>query len=151
MFRYRLEPLLKFRKLKEDRQRRALAEAGRRLAQVQQINERTGARRDHAILERARVYDTTKSPVDLDLYDRFIAGLESDLRQGTRLAAQEQLATGAERARLTALVKARRTLELHRDGLREEYDAEEARRERIEADEMAIKQLRLKRHGHDVA
>jgi len=151
MFRYRLDPLLKFRKLKEDRQRRALAEAARRLAQVQGINERTGARRDNAILERAKVYDTTKSPLDLDLYDHFIAGLESDLRQGARQAALEQRAADTERSRLTALVKARRTLELHRDNLREAYDAEEARVERIEAGEMAINQVRLKRRGHETA
>jgi len=144
MFRYRLAPLLRYRKNLEEQQQRALAETNRHyLAEIARVHELEGKRSD-AMTWRTELYRVSPKSKYLKLYDYFMTGVNVDIAfAGKRTLAALQ-AVNAERAKLLELVKNRRTIELHRDRLKERYDLEEARKERAAADEMAITRFALK-------
>lgn len=137
MFRYRLEPLLRYRKILEDDQQRALAIANRTVyVQINKIKELENSR-EEAMKWRSKIHETSTDSPHLLLYDKYLDGVAYDLIFHKELKRITQLKVDSEREKLLELVKKRRTIELHRDRLKERYDEEESRKERIEGDEIA--------------
>jgi len=138
MFRYRLEPLLRYRKNLEEQQQRELAVANRvHMANINFINEKQ-RQREKTMRWISEMFKDPTAPEHLALYDNYMAGLELDIKNGKAHASESLKAVNAERHKLGELVKKRRTIELHRDRLKERYEREEARKERIQSDEMAL-------------
>ncbi len=138
MFRYRLEPLLRYRKNLEEQQQRVLAVANRsHMANISFINEKE-RQRAKTMEWVSEMFKDQTDPEHLALYDNYMAGLELDIRKGKIHASQSLEAVNAERLKLGELVKKRRTIELHRDRLKERYEREEARKERVQSDEIAL-------------
>jgi len=138
MFRYRLEPLLRYRKSLEDDQQRALAIANRGLyVQINKITELENSR-DAAMTWRLKIHEASTHSPHLLLYDKYLDGVNFDIKFHQELRRVTQLNVDLERKKLLDLVKKRRTIELHRDRLKERYSKEQSRKERIENDEMAI-------------
>ncbi|VAX17649.1 hypothetical protein MNBD_NITROSPINAE04-1775 [hydrothermal vent metagenome] len=138
MFRYRLEPLLKYRKSLEDDQRRALAIANRGLyVQINKIKQLENSRQE-AMVWRLKIHEASTNSPHLLLYDKYLDGVNFDIKFHEELRRVTQLNVDLERKKLFDLVKKRRTIELHRDRLKESYSKEQSRKERIEYDEMAI-------------
>ncbi|VAX17780.1 hypothetical protein MNBD_NITROSPINAE03-249 [hydrothermal vent metagenome] len=148
MFRYRLEPLLRYRKSLEDDQQRALAMANRGLyVQMNKIKELENSRQE-AMTWRLKIHEVSTSSPHLLLYDKYLDGVNFDIKFHQELRRVTQLNVDLERKKLLDLVKKRRTIELHRDRLKERYNKEESRRERIENDEMAIMRAGRKDMSH---
>jgi len=148
MFRYRLEALLKYRKSLEEDQQRNLAIANRGLSvQMNKIEELKNSR-EEAMTWRLKIHDVSTNSPHLLLYDKYIDGVSFDLKFHKELKRVTQLKVDLERGKLLDLVKKRRTIELHRDGLKERYNKEESRKERIENDEMAIMRARRTEPSH---
>ena len=138
MFRYRLETLLKFRKTVEDEGKRLLAEANRRYLEESGRIAALNAKKAEMMGMIAEM--TAKSP-DVGLmmiYDGYLNGYETDLRDEMAKAEQARVIMEMERQKLVEARKKRRILERHREILKERYEAGESRKEQIQADETAI-------------
>lgn len=138
MFKYRLEPLLKYRKSLEENQQRQLAIANRAL--YVQKDKITGlkASRKEAMAWRSKVHEESTNSPYLLLYDNYLDGVAFDIKFHSELERVTELKVDSEREKLIEFVKKRRTIELHREKENERYSQEEARKERIQNDEMAI-------------
>lgn len=138
MFRYRLEPLLKYRKSLEENQQRSLAIANRALyIQRDKIMGLEKSRKE-AMTWRSKIHEVSVNSPYLLLYDNYLDGVIFDIKFHTELQRITELKADSEREKLIELVKKRRTIELHRDREKERYNEEESRKERIQNDEMAI-------------
>ncbi len=138
MFRYRLQPLLRYRKNLEEEQQRVLAVANRELIAEINLGKELESSRREAMKWIMEIYKTAPDSKHLVMYDNYIAGLDFDIARNGERQRLAQLKAGVEREKLLELVKKRRTIELHRDRLEERYNEEEARKERIEGDEIAM-------------
>lgn len=98
-----------------------------------------------------RYEEGRQDPRTLVLYDRYMDGLAVDATNASHRADRARLRVDTERQKLMELVKKRRTLELHRDRLKERYDKEEDRSERIANDEMAIMRHSRSRRENEMA
>lgn len=152
MFRYRLQPLLRYRKNLEDDQQRQLAAANRELFRELGVISDREKKRLAAMARILRGYEEGRQdPGILVLYDRYLDGLSMDAANAAQRAERARLRADVERQKLMELVKKRRTLELHRDRLKERYDKEEDRSERIASDEMAIMRHSRPRRENEMA
>ncbi len=137
MFRYRLQPLLRYRKILEEEQQRVLAMANRELMAEINLGKELESSRREAMKWKMEIYKTAPDSKHLVMYDNYITGLDSDIARNGERKRLAQLKADLEREKLIELVKKRRTIELHRDRLEERFNEEEARKERIQADEIA--------------
>lgn len=137
MFRYRLEPLLKYRKSLEDNQQRSLAICNRALYAQKSKIVGLEKSRSEAMTWRTKIHEVSVNSPYLILYDKYLDGVNFDIKFHTELQRVAGLKVASERKKLIELVKKRRTIELHRDKDKERYNKEQSRKERIQSDEMA--------------
>ena len=137
MFKYRLNPLINYRKSLEEKQQVALADANREvLAETNWLGKLQDSR-VQSKLWKAEVCKTDTAPETLLLYDEYLLGLDRDIAYRTILERQAMAKANVERNKLNELVKHRRILELHRDRLKSRYEREEARKETLQSDEIS--------------
>lgn len=144
MFQYRLETLLRYRKTREDEGKRALAEANRRyLEESSRIDGLNAKKAEMMGMIREM---TAKSPDAgmMMIYDGYLNGYEADLKDEMTKADQARTLMEMERQKLVETMKKRRIIEHHKEMLRERYDAEESRKERIQADEMTLMRFSMR-------
>lgn len=148
MFRYRLEPLLRYRKNLEDDQQRALAIANRLMfAETNQIKALES--RQLEVMEwKADISKTHPDIRKLAIYDDYLAGVRMDISLHNELRKMAKVKVDQEREKLLELVKKRKTIELHREQLKERYEEEENRKERIQSDEMTLMRFSLSEKSH---
>jgi flagellar export protein FliJ len=145
MFRYRLETLLRYRKSMEEDAQRTLAGANRRYLDAVASVDAVEAARQTGFDEKRSKLAAIEHPGVYALYDNYFRGAMADAWDGRRrVEAARELVT-MERGKLAEAMKERRILDAHRDRLKERYDGEEGRKERIAADEMAL--VRYKKKG----
>lgn len=138
MFQYRLETLLRYRKTLEDEGKRALAEANRRYMEETAVIDGLHAKKAEMMGMIREM--TAKSPDArmLMIYDGYLNGYDADLKYEMAKADQAREFMEMERQKLVEVMKKRRIIEHHKETLKERYDAEESRKERIQADEMTL-------------
>lgn len=137
MFRYRLQTLLKYRQTLEDEAQRSLASANRHALA---IAERIGAierERADKMEEKQRLLPTIHKAATLALYDNFLRGKKLDAWEERDRKRHADEMVEMERQKLVEAVKGRKILETHRTRLKERYDDDEMKKERMAADEMA--------------
>lgn len=138
MFRYRLEPLLRYRKTLEDQQRRRFAISNRQYLAETLLVDRLKKERTQAVARMGDKIAGIDTVGALRMYDDYLSGADIDIRQGEERAEQTSQIVEMERQKLIELVKKRRIIEAHKTRMEERYKMDEARRERAEADEIAI-------------
>lgn len=138
MFRYRLETLLKFRKTVEDQGKRSLAEANRRYLDQVAVVESLKSKKAEIMKLIGDLAARNPDARIMKIYDSYLDGYEVDIKEEASKAEQAKTIMEMERQKLIDARKKRLIIEHHKGLLKERYDAEEARKERIQADEMAI-------------
>lgn len=137
MFRFRLQPLLNFRKRQEEEKQRELAVVNRELVGAQDNLEKFYAQRKQAVEKLDEISSGVKDINVLKLYEDFITGKDLDIT-GNKSTQQEINGRLAEKqAQLLEYVKRRRIIELFRDRQKEAYMADERKKERITTDEIS--------------
>ena len=138
MFKYRLEPVLRYRKNLEEQGIRGVAGANRKYMtetrSLGAINDMKGDAMDWM----RDIYNTAPEARLFHLYNNWVKGLNSDIFFGQRKLEGAKKKLDEERGKLIELVKRRRVMELHRDKLKERHDKEQDRIERNQADELAM-------------
>jgi len=138
MFKYRLETLLKYRKTLEDGRRRSFSEANRiYMEELGEISKLEQERRG-AMETLAESLPIIEDAAQLIIYDNYIRGSNVNLRETFDKAEHAGQIAEMERQKLVEARKKRKIIEVHKERLKERYDSEEARKERLFADEVAI-------------
>ncbi len=137
MFRFRLDPLLNFRRRQEEEKQRDLAIATRDLMKANgELGEFINQRKEAA----ATLNDLGRRNEDINvlrLYEDFIKGRDGDI-ESKKVEVKNARGVVTERQEvLLEYVKRRRSLEAYRERLEQRYMKEESRRERIFMDEVA--------------
>lgn len=144
MFQYRLETLLKYRKTREDEGKRALAEANRRyLEESARIDGLNAKKAEMTAMIREMAAKSPDAGM-LMIYDGYLDGYEADLKDEMAKADQARVLMEMERQKLVEVMKKRRIIEHHKEMLKERYEAEESRKERIQADEMTLMRFSMR-------
>ncbi|MBI4665471.1 MAG: flagellar export protein FliJ [Nitrospinae bacterium] len=138
MFRYRLEPLLRYRKTLEDERKRGLAEANRRYYEELEKIDHMEHEKSAVMGEVTHMMQTAPDAGMLIFYDSYMKGVKTDIKYESEQAEQALQIVDMERQKLIEAVKKKKIIEAHREREWERYDAEESRKERIGADEMAL-------------
>ncbi len=138
MFKYRLDPLLQFRKMKEEEAQRGLAEADRVYYGFVNEGERALGRKVESILALSKKIGDIVNPRLLGLYDNFRLGMNADAEKSGRQAISAMEIVDMERDKLVQIMKSKKTLELHKEMLGKRYNDEITRKERIESDDIAM-------------
>lgn len=138
MFRYRLDPLLQFRKMKEEEAQRGLAEADRVYYGFVSEGEKALGRKVESILALSKKIGDIANPHLLSLYDNFWLGMNESAAKSGRQAHAALEIVDMERDKLVQIMKSRKTIELHKEMLEKRYNDEAARKERIESDDIAM-------------
>lgn len=137
MFRFRLDPLLNFRRRQEDEKQRDLALAAREFMKVNsELEEQTQQRRQAAATLNEKGSRGEEVSV-LRLYEDFIKGRNYDIVNKKAELQKAQGAVTKRQEELLEYVKRRRSLEAYREKREEAYRKEEIRTERILMDEIA--------------
>ncbi len=138
MFRYKLEPLLKYRKTLEDERQRSLAEANRHyfaeLGRAKEIE----SERSNVLNRMKEAMKTISDPETLKLYDNYLAGSDINIDAINEKVETVKQIVDIERETLVECVKNRKIIETHRKRMEERYIRDESRRERQMYDEVAI-------------
>ncbi|VAX20169.1 hypothetical protein MNBD_NITROSPINAE02-1233 [hydrothermal vent metagenome] len=138
MFRYRLQALLRYRKILEEKQQRALAAAnrnyGEKLKAVVDIKRLVSDTQERLADEFANIHDTQT----LKLYYNFFAGSQFALDEKKHVADAALQIVEMERETLVGRVKNRRIIETHRQRVKERFDEEENKKERVMYDEISL-------------
>lgn len=144
MFQYRLETLLRYRKTREDEGKRSLAEANRRY--MEEIAAIDGLNAKKAEMTAMIAELAAKSPDAgmLMIYDGYLSGYEAELRDEMARADHARELMEMERQKLVEAMKKRRIIEHHKEMLKDRYDAEQSRKERIQADEMTLMRFSMR-------
>ena len=138
MFQYRLETLLKYRKTLEDQGKRALAEANRRyLEETGRIAGLKGKKAEMMGMIAQMAISNPDAGMMM-IYDGYLNGYETDLKNEMAKADQAHMLMEMELQKLVEAMKKRRILDHHKEKLKERHEAEESRKERIQADETAL-------------
>lgn len=144
MFRYRLETLLKYRKTLEDEGKRTLAEANRRYLEESSRIDGLNTKKAEMMAMIGEMAATSPDAGMLMIYDGYLNGYEADLKDEMAKADQARKLMEIERQKLVETMKKRRIIEHHKEMLKARYNAEESRKERIQADEMTSARFSLK-------
>ncbi len=137
MFRYRLQTLLRYRQTLEDDAQRSLAEANRHALAIAERLNAIDHERDEKMKEKRERLATMDNAALFALYDNFNRGKKFDAWEERRRKEHADEIVEMERQKLVEAVKGRKILETHRTRMKERYDDEEQRKERMQADEMA--------------
>jgi len=137
MFKFRLEPLLKYRKRQEDEKQRELALIAMEFSQVKSRIDELAVQRKGAVKELTKLSEKTDSVNVLRLYEDFIRGRDSDIAAGKKELKKTADRVTAKQVELLEYVKKRRSLELLREKKHLSYAYEENRKERMFTDEIA--------------
>ncbi len=137
MFRFRLQTVLDHRKRQEEEKQRELA-----LVNAEQVGARAElaelvAGRDENAAALTELSRTARDPRVLRLYDDFLMGRDADIQWKERELEQIGERLKAKQMELQEYLRRRKVLEVYRDRMKEAYDKEENRRERIFTDEVA--------------
>lgn len=138
MFRYRLDPLLKFRKMKEEEAQRGLAEADRVYYGFVNEGEKALGRKVESLIALSKKIGDIANPHLLRLYGDFWLGMNESAAKSGRQAISALEIVDMERAKLVQTMKSRKTIELHKEMLEKRYNDDVARKERIESDDIAM-------------
>ncbi|MBI5815800.1 MAG: flagellar export protein FliJ [Nitrospinae bacterium] len=138
MFRYRLEALLRYRKTLEDDRKRAFAEANRHYqAEISEMRRLEQERRDvMEMTEKKMSIGVDRNT--MELYDMYMAGAAVNIADAAKRVEGAGQIAEMEREKLVEAMKKRRIMEHHRETLKERHNAEEDRKERLFADEVAL-------------
>ena len=137
MFRFKLDPLLKFRRIQEEEKQRDLALAARELMKVNsELEEFKNQKKQAAITLNDKESQSAEVNV-LRLYEDFIRGRDYDIVNKKVEVQKARDAVTKRQEELLEYVKRRRSLELYREKRESKYLKEEARKERIFMDEVA--------------
>ncbi|MGK7346431.1 MAG: flagellar export protein FliJ [Candidatus Nitrospinota bacterium M3_3B_026] len=138
MFRYRLEPVLRYRKMKEEERRRSFSMANRRYLEDEAEVERLKKERESAIKKMGGRIGGLTGAGEMIVYDNYLKGAAEDIGKAGGKAQGTRQIMEMERERLLEKVKERRIIEAHKSALERRYDIEQARRERAMFDEIAL-------------
>jgi flagellar FliJ protein len=144
MFRYRLETLLKYRKTLEDDGKRTLAEANRRYLEESSRIDGLNAKKAEMMAMVGEMMANSPDAGMLMIYDGYLNGYDTDIKDETAKADQARKLMEIERQKLVETMKKRRIIEHHKEMLKARYNAEESRKERIQADEMTSARFSFK-------
>ena len=137
MFRFRLDPLLNFRRIQEEEKQRDLALATREFMKMNsELEEFTKQKKRAAVT----LNDKEKQGDDvsvLKLYEDFIRGRDYDIVNKKAEVQNARVTVTKRQEELLEYVKRRRALEAYRDRRESAYRKEETRKERIFMDEVA--------------
>lgn len=137
MFRFKLDPLLNFRRRQEEEKQRDLAIAARELMKVDsELEEFTEQRKQAAVALNEKGRQSEDVAV-LRLYEDFIKGRDYDIVNKKKEVQNARVAVTKRQEVLLEYVKKRRSLEAYRERREEAYRKEEARKDRIFMDEVA--------------
>jgi flagellar FliJ protein len=137
MFRFRLDPLLNFRRIQEEEKQRDLALATREFMKVSsELEEFTKQKKQATVTLNDKEKDGADINV-LKLYQDFIRGREYDIVNKKAEVGNARDMVTKRQEELLAYVKRRRSLEAYRDRRESAYRKEETRKERIFMDEVA--------------
>ncbi len=138
MFRYRLQALLRYRKLLEEKQQRALAAANRNYFEKQKdvddINKAVCDTQKKLADDFANIHDTQT----LKLYYNYFSGSQFALKEKKHVAQAALQIVDMERETLIGRVKNRRIIETHREKVKQRFDEEENKKERVMYDEISL-------------
>lgn len=137
MFKFRLAPLLNFRKRQEEEKQRDLALAARELMKSDGELKEFKDQKVKAAVTLNDLGRINKDVNELKLYEDFIRGRESDIENKKKEVTDARETVTDRQEGLLEYVKKRRSLEAYRERLEWRYKKEETRRERILTDELA--------------
>ena len=137
MFRFKLDPLLNFRRRQEEEKQRALAFATRESMKVDSELEEFTEQRNQAAATLNEKGRQSEDVSVLRLYEDFIKGRDSDIVNKKAEVKNARDAVTKRQEELLEYVKRRRALESYRERREAAYRKEEARKERIFMDEVA--------------
>jgi len=124
MFRYRLEPLLRYRKALEDEQRRSLAIANRQYLTEMMAVHKLEIDRAHAMKTLDEGLMAMKDANVMRIYDDYLRGSAAEIREEKEKADQTLQIVEMEREKLIERMKKRRIIEAHRERLNDRYKLE---------------------------
>ncbi len=136
MFKYKLEPLLSFRKREEEGKMRELALINSELVANSDEMERLKKSRQENAEKLTEISATVKEVGTLRVYDDYLKGCEMDILKALFKDEEINKRLSAKRDELVEYVRRRRSLELYRERLKERYDLNEKRKEQAELDEI---------------
>ena len=137
MFKFRLAPLLNFRKRQEEEKQRDLALAARELMKSDGELKEFKDQKSKAAVTLNDLGRRNKDMNELKLYEDFIRGRGSDIENKKKEVTDAREIVTDRQEKLLEYVKRRRSLEVYRERLERRYKKEETRRERILMDELA--------------
>lgn len=137
MFIFKLQPVLTYRKQQEEGKMRELAVINIELLQNNQTIKKFTEERKKAADTLTEISLKSKDVNELKIYEDFIAGRDSDIAQKKEEAMEITKRLTEKQKELVEYLRRRRTMEIYRDRLKESYEAEEAKKERVMADEAA--------------
>lgn len=137
MFKFKLQPVLTFRKRQEEEKMRELAVInGERVRTVQVIKEYTEQRRKTA-KQITKISETSRDVNTIKLYEDFLVGRDSDIATKNKEMTEIAGRLSEKQKELIEFVKRRKALEVYRDRLKRNYEEDLKRKERIIDDESA--------------
>ncbi len=137
MFRFKLDPLLNFRRRQEEEKQRDLALAAREFMKVDfELEEFTEQRKQAAVALNEKGRQSEDVSV-LRLYEDFIKGRDYDIVNKKKEVQNARDSVTKRQEVLLEYVKKRRSLETYRERREAAYRKEEARKDRIFMDEVA--------------
>ena len=137
MFKFRLAPLLSFRKRQEEEKQRDLALAARDLMKSDGELKEFKDQKSKAAVTLNDLGRINKDMNELKLYEDFIRGRASDIETKKKEVTDAREIVTDRQVELLEYVKRRRSLEVYRERVEQRYKKEETRRERILMDELA--------------
>jgi len=140
LFKYRLEKVLNLREQELEKVKAEFQEAANRVHQIEaQIHENR-----HQQTEAQKTLMTPKGLRSPNLYINRLKYLKNELEKLEKELIQAKEALVEVRQRMLEAQQKMETLKRHKQKKKEEYDREEARKEEIELNEMALIMRRMK-------
>jgi len=137
MFRFKLDPLLNFRRRQEEEKQRDLAVATREFMKVNSELEEFAEQRKQAAIALNEKGRQSEDVGVLRLYEDFIRGRDYDIVNKKAEVQNARNTVTKRQEELLEYVKRRRSLEAYRERREAAYRKEETRKERIFMDEVA--------------
>ncbi|MEE8483947.1 MAG: flagellar export protein FliJ [Nitrospinota bacterium] len=137
MFRFKLQPLLKFRKRQEEGKQREVAVINRELIGARNQISEFSAQRKEAVIKLTEISAHATGVNVIRLYEDFINGKDADIAWKEKEMESIDKKLADKQTELAEYVRRRRVLELLRNRQKEAYEKEENKKERIFTDEVA--------------
>ena len=137
MFKFRLSPLLRFRKTQEEEKQRELALVVSELMGRKEELDELRSQRSEAASSVTRLGEGEHGVNLFLLYDNYLRGRDGDIHKKKEEIDAVSGKADEKREELIEYVRRRRSLESYRERLLQRYQKEESRKERLESDEVA--------------